>query len=517
MTNDQGSRLIQSLLRPQAYPHPTESLSLMETHISWIILTGQYAYKIKKPVNFGFVDFSSLSKRQFFCQEELRLNQRFSSDLYLSVVGIAGPEHQARIDGKGKPIEYALKMREFSQRQLFESLLADNGLRPDHIDRFAGQLAEFHSKSGRASPGDPWGTRQAVTDAVEETFQPLLSSARDSRQRAQLQQLQHWNAAQLSLHGAFIEDRRKTGFVRECHGDLHLGNLVLLGECPTAFDCIEFNENLRWIDVVSEIAFLGMDLEVKGSRALAYRFLNQYQMKLGDYRGLRLWDFYRLYRAMVRAKVSWLSLRHTSNPDAKSYFLRNYQRYLDFGLDLIQPTQPLLIITHGLSGSGKSHLAAALCERLPAIWLRSDIERKRIVPASTSDDAYGPEATRKTYLRLRQLATELIVAGLSVIVDATFLARWQRQQLLELARKTHVQFAILDIQTPMDILEQRILQRGALATDPSEATLDVLKKQLRRHSPLSDLEQQHALRVDGQSPDIDQLLAQITMDASAVL
>lgn len=516
MTHDTASRIIRSLLRPEVYPHPTEALSLIQTHISWVILTGCFAYKIKKPVNFGFVDFSTLDRRRHFCEQELRLNRRFASDLYLAVVPITGTEHAVHLNGPGAPIEYALQMRQFDQHLLFGSLLAEGALRPIDIDRLADQIAAFHQTATRAGSDSLWGTPDSIIAATRENFDHLISAATDPLQHKQLQALMEWTRQQSCELRELLENRRSTGFVRDCHGDLHLGNVVLIGDRPMPFDCIEFSEALRWIDIVSEIAFFCMDLEVHGATGLAYRFLNRYQSIVGDYAGLRLWDFYRLYRAMVRAKVGRLMTPSAPAPAPMSPVASKHQRYLDFGLGLIQKQWPLLLVTHGLSGSGKSHLAAALCERLPAIWLRSDIERKRIVRAAAADAAYSAEATRNTYRRLRQLSLLLLQAGQSVIVDATFLARWQRAQQLEISRRLGVRCLILDLETPRELLLQRIARRHSLARDPSDATPDVLKRQLLDAEPLSAREKEHALKVDGRSPDIDMVIAAIAARATVV-
>lgn len=517
MWSEQGSSLIENLLRPAAYPHPTEAIRLLETHISWVILTGRYAYKIKKPVNFGFVDFSTLERRHMFCNEELRLNRRFAPGIYLDVVPITATEKGARIEGEGKAIEYAVKMQQFDQDGTLDALMQSGGLRGVHFDQLAEELADFHRTAERSESNNAWGRPEAVRAAVEQNFHHLLRAAASTQEQIQLQRLMEWSRLRYVHIAPLLEQRRKDGFVRECHGDLHLCNLVLIADRPVPFDCLEFNPELRWIDVASEIAFLGMDLEVRGNTEIAYRFLNRYEAAFGDYAGLRLWDFYRMYRAMVRAKVIRLTMEDTSDPEQLSRLARDYQRYLDFGTGLLDLARPSLVITHGLSGSGKSHLATELAERLPAIWLRSDIERKRIsglctgenTVAAPSTNLYGAETTRRTYERLRDLARMLLTTGLSVIVDATFLYRWQREQQFVLAKEVNVSFWILDMQAPLPILEQRIMRRGLAGTDPSEATRAVLAHQRSSREPLSDRERTHTLAVDGQYPDIAMLAAHI--------
>lgn len=505
MASDSLPALYQSLLDPAAYPHPTESISVLETHISWVILTGRYAYKLKKPVDFGFVDFSTLARRQHFCEEEIRLNRRFAPDLYQCVVPITGTAERLRIEGGGDPVDFAVKMRQFDQRCLFDRLVADGRLGPRDVDVIADVTATFHLATASAHTNDRRGTAQAVRTATEETFSHLLQLASDDAEHRTITELADWHRQQIDRLAPLIEQRRRLGCVRECHGDLHLGNVVLIDGRPTPFDCIEFNPALRWIDVVSDVAFLAMDLEVKGARAFAYRFMNRYEAITGDYAGLRLWDYFRMYRAMVRAKVCRLTMAQRPNASRTPGLLAEYRAYLEFGGRLVAPRSPWLVITHGFSGSGKSFIAEALSEQLPSIWLRSDIERKRLCPTGATENRYAPAMTRQTYSRLCRLAATLIEAGLSVIVDATFLQRWQRQLIQDLADATSVPLVILDIQTPTIVLESRIRSRALHGNGPSEATVKVLHMQRSARQDFTEQERSRVLVVDGSDPDIDAL------------
>jgi aminoglycoside phosphotransferase family enzyme/predicted kinase len=511
--------LIEGLLRPDAYGHPVGSVRLSETHISWVLLAGEFAYKIKKPVDFGFLDFSTLERRRFFCEEELRLNRRHAPDLYLAVRPITGTPDKPRLGGSGTALEYAVQMRRFDDALLLERLALEHRLRPEHLDRLADTLADFHATIARATPDDTHGLPEHQREAAELNFsrlQPLPAEAGDI---AILDALHRWTRAEYARHEPLMHRRKAGGGVRECHGDLHLGNIVLLDGCPTLFDGIEFNEDLRWIDVLSELAFLVMDLEVHGAPALAWRLLNRYLESTGDYAGMPLFDYFRVYRAMVRAKIAQLTRAQTEDPGRQAELQARYRSYVGYALGLIQSKTPRIFITHGLSGSGKSQLAGRLAERLPAVRLRSDVERKRLAElapdartgAPEADGLYGAEMTARTYARLAELAGLLLEAGHSVIVDATFLQRAQRDEQRRVAERCGAEFRILDCRAPVEVLRERIRARAAAGSDPSEADLAVLEWQMARREALGEDERAWALEIEtGGELDIEALLAAAT-------
>ena len=505
-------RWIDALLTPEAYPHATATLCLIETHISWVVLTGPFAYKIKKPVKLGFLDFSTLARRRYFCDEELRLNRRTAPDLYLDVVPITGAPEQPRVDGSGPPFEYAVRMTEFGRNALLSLHVLRGDLSNDCLDRLAERVADFHRSTTRAGPDSAWGTCDSIARAVEENMSFLCSSADQDEDRSRLDAIRQWSGDKVHEFGQHLAQRREAGFIRECHGDLHLANLALIGDEAVPFDCIEFNPELRWIDIVSEIAFLTMDLEAHGARRLAYRFINRYEELSGDYSGLRLWTFYRCYRALVRAKVARLTgaagSTHRARADA------DYRRYIALAWELVQPRKPVLIITHGPSGSGKSTVAGQLAENLGAIRIRSDIERKRLREATAEHEPYSEEITRRTYARLNELATVLLHSGLSVIIDATFLNEALRHAQRTLAEAQGIPFRILDVDAPEETLRARILARRRNASDPSDATLEVLGRQLRGRRALAPEERPFTVTIDGSDPAPAEVLEAVTRSLS---
>lgn len=510
--------LIESLRDPACYDHPVEQLEVIETHISWVLLTGPYAYKIKKPLDLGFLDFSTLDKRRFYCEEELRLNRRLAPDLYLKVVAITGTPASPRLDGPGAPLEYAVKMVQFPQAARLDQLLARGALAPAHIDAVAAELAAFHGRIPVAGPETPFGTPERVYQPIEENFRQIRPRV-TADLHPQLDRLERWSAASFERLRDTLAARKRAGFVRECHGDAHLANMALRDARIAIFDCIEFNENLRWIDVMNELAFFVMDLDDRHRPDYARRALNAYLEHTGDYAGVQLLRFYQVYRALVRAKVAAIRLGQPGLSAEEAAQLRDqYRSYADLAERYTRPLEPVLLITHGLSGSGKTTITQALLEHYDAVRVRSDVERKRLYGLAATQPSgsalgtglYTAEATAETYRRLAEVARTLLSAGLPVILDAAFLKRAQREAARALAAELGVPFVILDVRAPEQILRARVAARAATGGDASEADLAVLAHQLATAEPLSPEEQTQVLVCDGARPPApDQLLAEL--------
>jgi len=507
--------LIRALCAADAYPHAVAAVRLIETHISWLLLTGAYAYKIKKPVDFGFLDFSTLERRRFCCEEEVRLNRRLAPELYLDVVPITGTPEHPQIAGTGQVIEYAVKMVQFPDGQLLSERAERGLLTADEIDRIARLIAEFHDSVERTGEASVYGDSGVIQKWFMEnldTIKPLLA---DDRQLRQLESIQAWGEAQWRGKAGLMQQRKRQGYVRECHGDLHLNNITLIDGKVTLFDCIEFNPTLRWIDVISEVAFLFIDLLHVGHERLAYRFLNHYLFCTGDYAGLALLRYYLVYRAMVRAKVTMLRMAQQRNDEAVcAQAHAEYAIYANLAERFTKEGRGALLITHGYSGSGKSTLAGQLVERIGAIQIRSDIERKRLfgyrmleaTHSGVDQGLYTQEAGRQTFQRLAELAKAVVEAGFTVVVDATFIAAALREQFRTLADECGVPFRIIDFKASEQELYRRIERRRQLKNDVSEATSDVLKQQLASAQPLSVDELNYTITVDTEAGNaLDQL------------
>ncbi|MBW8328844.1 MAG: AAA family ATPase [Thiobacillus sp.] len=496
-TMRESAELIRSLHNPASYDHAAGPVRLIETHISWVVLTGELAYKIKKPLDLGFLDFSSLDKRLHACCDEVQLNRRLAPDIYLDVVPITATPAAPRVNGAGEIFEYAVKMRQFPAEATLDRLDAEGGLTVRHVDAIAITLARFHLEGcARAGADSPWGSPDAIWQPVAQNFAQIAAHLDDPADREQLDTLQRWSAAEHARLATLMAARKRDGFVRECHGDLHLGNLAWVDGSLLVFDCIEFNPELRWIDIQSEIAFCYMDLLQRGHADWAWLLLNRWLEHTGDYAGIALLRYYAVYRALVRAKVAAIRTAQTAGPE-RGAMLADVRTLLQLASSLTCPLPVRLDITHGLSGSGKTTVTQRLMQAPGAIRLRSDVERKRLAGldalarsgSGVGQNLYAADATRHTYSRLADLAGQLLDAGWPVIVDATFTARWQRDLLRETARTRKVEFRILDFPVAVATLRERIVQRSRSGNDASEADLAVLQHQLESEEPLAADEQ----------------------------
>lgn len=468
------------------------AVELLETHISWVIVSGTCAYKIKKPVKFGFVDFSTLEQRRHFCLEELRLNKRVPSTLYLDVVAITGSSSQPELAGNGTPIEYAVKMQRFDQRQLFGRLLAAGELRHNTIDQLARIVADLHGSCPVAAADSRWGMPGIVAHFACENIDSLEALITDPDLTRCLARIKAWTTQETARLSEVFLKRKAQGFVRECHGDLHLGNIVIWEKQAIPFDALEFNEELRWIDVLNEVAFVYMDFRKHGHSEFAWRFMNFYLEQTGDYEGVQVLRYYSIYRAMVRAYVAGLThVQQGAKTDTSRQAATDMQDYLRCANEMAQPSGPRLWITCGVSGSGKTTGTQPWIERHGAIRVRSDVERKRLflsarhASASPLTHMYSASAVASVYDRLYELAALILRSGESVIIDATFLRHSDRQRFRELAATCNVPFEILAFDATYDELRRRIEQRKSAGTDASDANLAVLAKQLAEREPLS--------------------------------
>lgn len=499
------SSLIEHLKQPSIYPHAVEQVELLETHISAVLLAGEYAYKLKKPYNLGFLDFTTLQARKFFCEEEQRLNQRLAPDLYLGVAPITGSVDAPQWDGRGAAIEYAVKMRRFPQEALLSNVLARNELQPVSLDALACRIAAFHHAVPAATTEQAYGLPDTVHAAARQNFTQIEPLLTNDVQRKQLTRFAQTTATLFTANAALFLQRKRDGFVRECHGDLHLGNMVMIEDEIVPFDCIEFNADFRWIDVMSEIAFLVMDLASRGYPELGFRFLNAYLEQTGDFTGLRVLRYYLMFRAMVRAKVAALRATQQETPTpVRTQAWAEYQHYLDWAEQVSRTPEPLLILMRGVSGSGKSTVARELAAHLPAIHVRSDVERKRLfglAPLAQSGSGlesglYTADATQRTYDRLREIAQQVLEAGFSVVLDATFLKHRQRANFEAMGKP----FLILACEASIEALRARVKLRHAGKNDAAEAGLTVLEKQLAAQETLSETERTQAILLDTLQP-----------------
>ncbi len=495
---------IDELLKSAPYAHAVRKISLHETHISWVILTGDYAYKVKKRLKLEFLDTTSLARRHFLCEEELRLNKRLAPELYLEVIAITRDANGLHLGGSGTPVDYAVKMRQFEPSQELPALLVRADVKAPELAALAERVAEYHRSAAAIPENSTFDYVAQLRACVLGNLTTLLARLHSLQESPAMNQLIDWTHDSLNdLHELF-RARQAGGFIRECHGDLHAHNIVRWQGQLTPFDCLEFDPKLRWIDVMNDVAFLVMDLVGHDYNDLAYEFLSRYVEQTGDYQGLRLLPFYAVYRALVRAMLDALSVEQRAAE--RLVWMGRLHGRIATAQQFMRPKQPALFIMHGASGSGKSWLSEHLVPLVAAVRLRSDLERKRMADqepapgrgAAGSPDLYTPARTRQTYAQLLDCAESCLVGGISVIVDAAFLDVEDRQQFKALADRLGSSFVIVSCVADKAEMACRIARRATEKASPSDATIAVLDNQLQGFMPLRADELADVVRVDTQ-------------------
>jgi hypothetical protein len=479
---------------------------LVETAISWLLLGRGLAYKIKKPIRLPFLDFTALAERRRFCDEELRLNRRFAPELYLDVVEVREGPSGPSFEGTGRLLEAAVRMKRFPDGALWSERLGAGTLGAAEVDAFAVRLAAVHRAAAVAPADGAFGTA-AVHERVARNSIAAIDAWQRSRAAAfpQWPVLREWIERERERLAPHWPARLRSGHVRECHGDLHLANVLQLGDAPAAFDGIEFDPALRWIDPIDDVAFLAMDLSAHGRRDLAFCLLDRYLEASGDHDGVPALRFFLVARALVRAQVS--ALCEAGGIVTQS--ARNALDYLRAAAEIARGADPRLAITHGLPGSGKSFVSGRLLQQAGAIRVRSDVERKRLFglsPLQSSRDLvperiYGAAATRQTYARLLEVSKLSLLAGWPTIVDAAFLRHAERAEFAALADALAAPFAIVDCRAALPLLRQRVSARQADGADASEADIVVLERLVAADEPLAAGESARAIVFDAAAPE----------------
>ncbi|HEX77274.1 MAG TPA: AAA family ATPase [Dehalococcoidia bacterium] len=488
-------RLVQGLLQPSAYPHRPQAVSLGQTQMSFLFFSGAYVYKVKKPVDLGYLDYTTLDRRRHFCHQEVVLNRRLCPEVYLGVVPVVEVGGRFIVEGEGEAVEYAVKMLRLPQERMMDVLLARGQVTPDMVQALAGKLAEFHGRAETNPHIAAFGGLDTINTNVEENFSQTERYIGLAIAEPQFRHLREYNSAFIRDKARLFDARVERGRIRDCHGDLHAAHICFSqGIC--IYDCIEFNDRFRYSDVASEIAFLAMDMDFHRHSELSRAFVEAYISDCGDLEIWELLDFYKCYRAYVRGKVESFKWDdpYLSAPE-KAEALRRARRY--FGLAYSYAggrPQPLLLITAGLVGTGKTRLAQALAERWGLALVSSDVTRKELAGIAPSErrwedygtGIYSEEFTRRTYDRILELARSYLEQGQSVIVDASFKRAEARARARSLARELGARFYVLECRADEETIRARLEQRlreGAV----SDGRWEIYQEQKHDFDPIAGL------------------------------
>ena len=485
MNTTNFSLLVQAMLHEDFYPHSVKSpIELIQTHISFVFLTGDYAYKLKKPVNFGFLDFSTPAKRHHFTQEELRLNKPIAPDIYLEVLPITQLHGKYQLNGDGDIVEYVLKMRQFPQENLLINLVQQQALKPEHCQALGKLLAEFHQQTPTNEYITSFGTPDNIGLAINENYQHTVKYIGSIQTEQQYLETKAFTDNFLTTKITLLQQRQAQGKIRECHGDLHLRNICLYKNKIQLFDRIEFNEQFRYADVIYDVAFTLMDLDFHQAQELGNIFLNTYLEITGDWEGVEVLPLYLCRQAYVRAKVNSITQRTAAKVLA--------ERYYNLAWQYSQPRQGKIILMSGLSGSGKTTVARKIAPSINAIHIRSDAVRKHLAGITLNttggEELYSLEMTSKTYQRLLELGIKLAKQGLTVILDAKYDRYQWREDAATAAQAAGIPLEIYYCTAPVEILRERLEKRKG---DISDATTDILDQQLANQEEFTPIEKSY--------------------------
>lgn len=505
--------VIAALLDPSCYSHDVERVDLIQTHISYVLLAGAYVYKIKKPVDFGFLNFSTLPRRRYYCHQEVTLNERLCPGVYLAVVPVTDDGKRIRLGERRQGaaiIEYTVRMQRLPSERMMDHLLETGEVTVEMVERLADRIAAFHEKSERSPRIDRYGSPRVIARNWRENFEQIGPFVGICLSPWQYELLQEYVASFLQRNRPLLLSRVRDGHIRDCHGDLRTSAVCFIDDI-CVYDCIEFNHRFRYSDVASEVAFLAMDLDRRGHHALSTAFVRRYAEQSQDSALTALLDFYCCYRAFVRGKVAAFRLSQPEVSDAeRAESARIAAQAFDMAVGYAARQRPALFVTCGLSGSGKSVLAGRIASARGMHLIASDRVRKELKGIATNahpregycSGIYAPSVSARTYSTMFERARALLERGEDVVLDATFMRRADRAQALALASETGAAFACLECIAPEATIVERLIARESDLFEVSDARVDTFRRQQLSFEPVTELPERMHVVVD-MSCDVD--------------
>ena len=511
---------IDFLSDPASYNDKTSEVTVKQTHISWVFIAADRVIKVKKPVDFGFLDFTTLEKRKHFCEEEVRLNRRLCPDIYIAATPLTVTEKGFEINGSGNVAEWMVLMNRMPEEGMMGSLIQQDMITKKEIDAIIDQLVPFYDKARGDEFVQQFGSIETVLENTRENFEQTAGFTGSLIDKGIHESLEKWNEDFVSGHIDLFKRRVRTGRIREGHGDLYSANICFdpKGSTVHIFDCIEFNDRFRCGDVAVDVAFLAMDLDYHGLVTLSRYFISEFIKRTGDKEMQELIDFYKCYRAVVRGKIgcfTWASegvpeaVKEASAADAMAYFSLA-ERYA--GLD----QRPAIYVVCGLSGTGKSTLAAAIAEKTGCAVYNSDVVRKEVVAGISAGESrkeafeqgiYSREMTERTYRAMNRLAGRELMRGNSVVCDATYSAKPFRADLVELAEAADADIRFIHCVCADETVKERLDARNKAGLSPSDGRWEIYLEQKKNFAPLDHLPEGMVKEVDtsGDMHDIKSL------------
>jgi len=511
--------LVQALLNSKAYPENPPKIELVQTQMSFVFLTDNYVYKVKKPVNLGYLDYTTLEKRQFYCQREVELNRRLCPDAYLGVVSITQDKSDIVIGGQGEVIEYAVKMRRLPQEKMMAALLDRNQVSTEMIAAVAERLAEFHRRAETSDAISQFGGLDTIIQNTGENFTQTEKYICKAISEKKYGQIKDYTDGFIAQNTSLFQKRVKEGRIRDCHGDLHAAHICFSdGIC--IYDCIEFNDRFRYSDVASEVAFLAMDLDHYGRADLSRSFVKAYVARSRDSELLRLLGFYKCYRAYVRGKVACFQLDDPYIKE-KEPVRETARSYFDLAHAYLRP-KPALFITVGLVGAGKTVLAQALARQLGLAAIHSDVTRKRLASIPLTEHRfeefdhgiYSADFSRLTYDTMLNEAKIILADGGSVILDASFIRAEHRLKAKQLAEEMKADFFIIECTLAEEIVRQRLPERLKQGT-VSDGRWEIFEEQKRQFEAVTEVLEANYVIIDTSRPvseTVRQVMAKFSVD-----